>query len=70
MLSYDGSKVFTSNGKYRNNRFNPRGKGRQGGNQNDNQRRDNKDGKPKRNGNKDSNKSGSSVSLFHYVSVP
>ena len=71
MLSYDGTKVFTSNGKYRNNRFNPRGKGRKGGNQDDNQRRDNKDGKSKRNGgNKDSNKAGNSVSSFPYVSVP
>ena len=64
MLSYDGTKVFTSNGKFRNNRFNPQGKGRKGGNQKDNQRRDGNDGKSKRNGgNKGSNKAGSSVSL-------
>ena len=70
MLSYDGTKVFTSNGKSRNNRFDPR-KGRKGGNQNDNQRNDNKAGKSKRNGgNKDSNKAGSSVSSLVYVSVP
>ena len=47
MLSYDGTKVFTANGRFRNNsRFNG-GRGR-GKNRNQN---DNRDGKNNRNGN-------------------
>ena len=63
MLSYDGTKIFTAgNGKYRNNRYDPRGKG--GRNRGNNQRRDNKDGKPNRGkGNKQNAKAGSSVSF-------
>ena len=68
MLSYDGTKVFTSNGKFRNNRFDPR-KGRKGGNQNDN-KRDNQTGKAKQNGGNKNTKKGSSVSIFFMSQCP
>ena len=65
MLSYDGTKVFTANNRFRNNRFNPgRGRGGRGGRDNRDQRRDNQSGKPNRgNGNK-SSKGNSSVSFL------
>ena len=71
MLSYDGTKIFTAgNGRYRNNRYDPRGKG--GRNRGNNQQKDNKDGKPNRGkGNKQNSKAGSSVSFLEiYVGAP